>query len=125
MITIKQRGNFSKTIRFLNVIYKRDFKNIIEQYAKEGVEALSFATPVDTGATASSWGYDIDYGLNKITISWTNSNQNQGIPIAILIQYGHSTESGYYVQGTDFINPAIRPIFDKIADKVWKEVTSA
>ncbi len=88
-----------------------------------GVDALSAATPVDTGLTASSWGYEIHSSGATSSIVWTNSNVNDGIPIAILIQYGHGTRSGAYVQGRDFINPAMRSVFDNIANAVWKEVT--
>ena len=98
----------------------------LESYGREGVRALSSATPVDSGLTASSWDYNIQWNKNNVRLSWSNSNTtDRGTPIAILIQYGHGTKDGAYVQGRDFINPAIRPIFDKIADSVWQEVIGA
>ena len=101
-----------------------DFFRNLEKYAREGVTALASATPVDSGTTAASWGYEIQKRHGKVSIYWTNSNINNGVPIAVILQYGHGTNNGGYVQGRDYINPAIRPIFDKIADNAWKEVTS-
>lgn len=123
MITIKHKGNLSKTYNFLNRALKSDFFDRLESYAKEGVNALAAATPTDTGKTAASWGYEIERSKDSITITWTNSNVVNGVPIAIILQYGHGTHSGGYVQGRDYINPAIQPIFDKIANSAWKEVT--
>ena len=124
MIVVKQSGNFNNTERFLNGAKKLDVKRILESYAKEGVRALSSATPVDSGLTASSWDYKIDISKGSYSISWTNSNVVDGVPIAIILQYGHGTGTGGYVQGRDYINPALRPIFDKIADSVWREVSN-
>lgn len=101
-----------------------DFFRNLEKYAQEGVAALSSATPVDSGLTAASWDYEIVKKKGAISIYWTNSNINAGVPIAVILQYGHGTNNGGYVQGRDYINPAIRPIFDKIAENAWKEVTS-
>lgn len=101
-----------------------DFFRNLEKYAREGVTALASATPVDSGETAASWDYEIQKGNGKVSIYWTNSNINDGVPIAVILQYGHGTNGGGYVQGRDYINPAIRPIFDKIAENAWKEVTS-
>lgn len=95
----------------------------VDSYAREGVSALVSATPIDTGITSESWGYEIKRTRSGFSIIWTNSNVVDGVPIAILIQYGHGTRSGSFVEGRDFINPAIRPIFDKIAENLWKEVT--
>ena len=125
MIKIKQKGEFKKTIRFLNFIYKRDFRSTIEEWAQKGVEVLSLSTPKDSGKTASSWGYDIKYGLGKIRVEWYNTNTTEQVPIVILLQYGHATREGWYLQGTDFINPAMKPIFDGMSDAVWKEVVNA
>lgn len=97
----------------------------IEAYAQKGVEALAAATPVDTGKTAASWSYEIQSKNDILTITWKNSNEADGIPIVVLLYYGHGTPQGHYVKGRDFITPAIRPVFDEIADKVWKEVTDA
>ena len=124
MIAITQSGNFNNTERFLNGAKKLDIKRILESYAKEGVRALSSATPVDSGLTASSWDYQINISKGSYSISWTNSHVVDGVPIAIILQYGHGTGTGGYVQGRDYINPALRPIFDKIADSVWREVSN-
>lgn len=124
MFEIRQKGNFEKTEKFLERAKKNDFFSSLEKYGRAGVSALSAATPVDSGKTASSWDFEIHYSKGSVSISWTNSNINDGVPIAIILQYGHGTRNGGYVQGRDYINPAIRPIFDKIADSVWKEVTS-
>lgn len=124
MIVIKQSGDFKNLEKFLKKASKMDFFQNLERYAREGVSALASATPVDSGETAASWDYEIRTTKNQVSIYWKNSNVNNGIPIAVLIQYGHGTKNGGYVLGRDYINPAIRPIFDKIADSVWKEVTS-
>lgn len=124
MIKIKHKGNFSKTEKFLKKALTLDFYKGIEKYAKEGVRALESATPIDSGITSGSWGYEIKTSKDGISIYWNNTNINDGIPIAILIQYGHGTRNGGYVQGIDFINPALKPVFEKIANSVWKEVAS-
>lgn len=124
MITFKQRGNFNNTERFFKRAQKMDFFRNLEKYAQAGVSALASATPVDTGLTAASWDYEIKKEKNKVSIYWTNSNIQNGVPIAVILQYGHGTNNGGYVQGRDYINPAIQPIFDKIAESAWKEVTS-
>ncbi len=123
MVRIKTKGNFNKTHSFLDRMRSRDYLNVLNKYGQMGVDALSAATPIDTGLTASSWGYEIHSSGATSKIVWTNSNVNDGVPIAILIQYGHGTRGGTYVQGIDFINPAMRSVFDNIADAVWKEVT--
>lgn len=123
-IKFNHRGNFNNTERFFKRARKMDFFRNLEKYAREGVAALSSATPVDSGLTAASWDYEIVKKKGSISIYWTNSNINAGVPIAVILQYGHGTNNGGYVQGRDYINPAIRPIFDKIADNAWKEVTS-
>ena len=124
VIKFKHRGNFNNTERFFKRARKMDFFRNLEKYAQEGVAALSSATPVDSGLTAASWDYEIVKKKGSISIYWTNSNINTGVPIAVILQYGHGTNNGGYVQGRDYINPAIRPVFDKIADNAWKEVTS-
>lgn len=123
-IRFKQKGDFSKTQKFFERC-KNLFKlGILDKYGREGVNALSMATPVDSGKTASSWRYEISNTNGKLSLNWVNDEVTKdGTPIAILLQYGHGTRNGGYVQGRDFINPAIRPIFDKIADELWKEVT--
>lgn len=122
MIGFKQKGDFSKTERYLQKNKNINIRNIIEKYGEKGVAALSSATPVDTGKTSSSWYYDISQTNTGITISFNNSNINKGVPIAIILQYGHGTRNGGWVEGRDYINPAIQPIFDEIALKAWEEV---
>ena len=124
MIVIRQHGNFNNTERFLARARKLDVRTILDRYGKEGVDALASATPVRTGLTASSWGYEISVTKNGYSIAWTNSNVVDGVPIAIILQYGHGTGTGGYVQGIDYINPAIKPIFDEIEAGVWREVRS-
>lgn len=125
-VVITTTGSFSKTDRFLSRISKGDIYQSLTSYAERGVEALSSATPQRTGQTASSWNYEINRDGGNVTIWWTNTDVDEdGTPIAILLQFGHGTGTGGYVQGRDYINPAIQPIFDQIADEVWKEVTSA
>lgn len=118
-------GGFTKTERFLNRMKRREYLNVLDEFGREGVQALRNATPVDSGATAEAWDYEIKRIRGYTEIIWTNSNINDGVPIAVILQYGHGTGTGGYVQGRDYINPAIRPIFDKIAEKAWKVVTSA
>lgn len=118
------KGDLSATMNFLTGIKNRKFLNSLDKYGRKGVEALSLATPVDTGKTAASWSYEIHHYSGGCSIIWTNSNVNKGENIAILIQYGHGTRNGGYVQGRDYINPALRPVFDEIADSAWKEVTN-
>lgn len=121
-MAIKQTGDFKKVDKFLKRMNKADFRKYLQRYAEVGVSRLSSATPIDSGETAASWGYEIHKSGGTYKITWTNSHINKGVAIAILIQYGHGTGGGAYVQGRDFINPAIRPVFDKIAEEIWKEV---
>lgn len=123
MITFKQTGNFNNMERFLNRASKLDFQRILQKYATAGVNALASATPVDSGLTADSWGYAIKTSGSSCSILFTNSHVVDGVPIAIIIQYGHGTRNGGYVQGRDYINPAVQPLFDKIAEDAWREVT--
>ena len=125
MFSFSSQGSFSRTETFLKRMLKGDMFVALEAYAREGVAALASATPVDSGVTAASWNYEIQRTGSSYTIVWTNSHVIDGRPIVIMLQYGHGTGTGGYVQGRDFINPAIRPVFDRIADKVWKAVTSA
>lgn len=122
MIKIKTKGDLSKTYNFLKRAQARSFFSKLDTYGEEGVAALSAATPVDTGKTAASWSYEIKQSEMGVTITWKNSNVVNGVPIALILQYGHGTRHGGYVEGRDYINPAIRPIFDKILDSAWKEV---
>lgn len=123
MIRCVVKGDFKKTRKFLKRNSSMNFESLLKQYAEDGVEALKAATPVVTGKTADSWAYEIVQERNKISIFWTNSNKNDGVPIAVILEYGHGTGWGGYVQGRHYISPAIRPVFDNIADAVWKEVT--
>lgn len=125
MISIKQKGNFNKTEKFLKKSFGRDYIGVLEKYAQKGVAALSAATPVDSGVTATSWSYEIIQKGDAISICWSNSNVHNGVSIALILQYGHGTRNGGYVSGRDYINPALRPIFDKMADAAWKEVTNS
>lgn len=122
-VRFKSPGNFDKTNRFLKKLKEREFLKKLDEWGRMGVDALSSATPVDTGTTAASWSYEIHSSGNSTVIEWCNSNTNKGISIALLIQYGHGTASGGYVAGRDYINPAMKPVFDKIAEEAWKEVT--
>lgn len=124
-VNFEVSGGFTKTERFLNRMKRREYLNVLDEFGRDGVRALRNATPVDSGATAEAWDYEIKRTRNFTEIVWTNSNINDGVPIAVILQYGHGTGTGGYVQGRDYINPAIRPIFDKIAEKAWKVVTSA
>ena len=125
MIRFRQKGDFSKLTRFLerakNLVHLSD----LDRYGREGVAALASATPVDTGKTAASWYYDIKINKESASITFNNSNIQNGVPIAIILQYGHGTRNGGWVEGRDYINPVIHPIFDKIAEEAWKEVTKA
>ena len=123
MIRVSDKGNFSKTFRYLEKLKKRDYLKVLDKYGREGVAALASATPVETGLTANSWKYEITKTNGSATITFTNSNIQNGIPIAIILQYGHGTGTGGWVQGRDYINPAIQPVFDRIANEAWKEVT--
>lgn len=122
MISVKVGGSFKKTESFLKRNKRMKFSSL-DKYGKEGVQALAAATPVDTGLTAASWYYEIERNEGSTSIVWKNSNIVDGTPIAVILQYGHATRNGGYVQGTDYINTALRPIFEKIADSAWKEVT--
>jgi hypothetical protein len=126
MFSITTTGSFNKSDSFLKRLLHigPSIQSRLAEYAQQGVEALSAATPVRTGLTAESWGYEINHWGGTWRITWTNTHIHEGVAIAILLQYGHGTGNGGYIQGRDYINPAIRPIFDKIADDVWRVVTS-
>lgn len=123
MISFRQKGDFSKLNRFLERAKEAARLSILDKYGREGVAALSSATPVDSGETANSWFYEIEHKNGSASITFCNSHINQGVPIAIILQYGHGTGTGGWVEGRDYINPAIQPIFDRIVDAAWKEVT--
>ena len=123
MISFRQKGDFSKLNRYLERVKAAARLSILDKYGREGVAALASATPTETGKTASSWFYEISHDKGSATITFSNSNINKGVPIAIILQYGHGTGTGGWVEGRDYINPAIQPIFNKIANEAWKEVT--
>lgn len=123
MIKFRQQGDFSKLTRFLERAKEAVHIGDLDKYGREGVAALASATPVDTGLTANSWHYEIVQKKGSVSISFYNTNIQNGVPIAVILQYGHATRNGGWVQGRDYINPAIRPIFDKIANDAWREVT--
>lgn len=122
MIIFRQKGDFSKLSRFLERAKETVHMGDLDRYGREGVAALASATPVDSGLTAASWYYEISRSKEGVTISFKNSNINKGVPIAIILQYGHATRNGGWVEGRDYINPAIQPIFDRLANDAWKEV---
>lgn len=123
MVTFKQKGDFSKLTRYLEKAKEAARVGILDRYGREGVKALESATPVDSGLTASSWRYEIEHKNGRATLSFLNSNAQDGVPIAIILQYGHATGNGGWVEGRDYINPVAQPLFDKIANEAWKEVT--
>lgn len=123
MIRCRVKGDFKNTYRFLDRVRKLDFESLLEKYGQEGVEALAAATPKRTGKTAASWNYEIVKQNGRISVFWTNDNMNEGVPIAVILEYGHGTGWGSYVQGRHYISPAIQPVFDKIADEVRREVS--
>jgi hypothetical protein len=125
MITFTVTGDFKAMMSSLTKMSKLDVLSIMDSCGAEGVTALSEATPIESGLAASSWGYDVQTKRGVYTIYWTNIDVEHDFPVVIMLQYGYGTGSGGYVQGCDYINPAIKPIFDKIAEKVWKAVTSA
>ena len=123
MISFRQTGDWSKTTNFIKRLKQRKYLSSLDKYGQRGVDALSSATPVDTGKTANSWSYEIRKNDKKVSIVFKNSNIVNGVPIAIILQYGHGTRNGGWVEGRDYINPAIQPIFDKIVKEAWGEVT--
>lgn len=124
MISFRQKGDFSRLTNYFEKVKEAARLSILDKYGREGVAALASATPVESGKTADSWYYEVKRQNGSATISFYNSNVNEGVPIAIILQYGHGTGTGGWVEGRDYINPAIQPIFDKIVNNAWKEVTS-
>ena len=124
MISFSSRGSFKKTESFLRNAQRVDILSILNEAGREGVTVLALATPVDSGLTARSWRYEASAKNGKYTVTWLNSDVESGFPVAIMLQYGYGTGTGGYVQGRDYINPALKPIFDRISNKVWKAVTS-
>jgi hypothetical protein len=122
MIDIKQKGDFKNLLSFLKDNRHQPNLDLLRQYGEEGVNLLREATPKDSGKTAESWYYKIEQNNGSTSLSFYNSNENNGVIIAILLQYGHATGTGGYVEGIDYINPAVQPLFNELAEKVWKEV---
>jgi hypothetical protein len=125
MFHASSSGSFDNTMRFLHRIQGGKMFANLDRYGRMGVDALSSATPVETGLAANSWGYQINNRKEQVSISWFNTDVEGGVNIAVIIQYGHGTGTGGYVQGRDYINPAIRPVFDRILEDVWRQVTNA
>ena len=123
MISVRQKGEFAKLTQYLTKLKRGTNLEIFHKYGRLGVAALSSATPVDSGKTASSWFYEVERKQGRTSLNFYNSHVNKGIPIAIIIQYGHGTGTGGWVEGRDYINPALQPIFDGFADELWREVT--
>lgn len=124
-ISLESRGEFQRTEKFLSRMSKSDIFSTLGSAGTRGVRALASATPAESGATAAAWSYEVKKTGRSYSIIWSNSNVQQGVPIAIILQYGHATGTGGYVAGRNYINPAIKPVFDEIANDVWKAVTSA
>lgn len=122
IIKFESFGNFDRTTRFLEKMYQKKYLRNLDYWGELGVQALSSSTPIDSGLTADSWDFEIVEEHGRTTIHWTNSNINKNVNIAVILQYGHGTNHGGYVVGRDYINPALRPIFDKIAEDAWLEV---
>ena len=123
MISFRQKGDFSKLDHYFERVKEAAKIGVLDKYGQAGVSALSSATPVESGKTASSWYYEIKRQNGSVALEFYNSNVNNGVPIAVILQFGHGTGTGGWVQGRDYINPAIQPIFDKIANEAWREVT--
>lgn len=125
MVVIKHKGNFERSTKFLNNLFKFEVMHILRKYGEKGVQALAEATPKDTGRTAESWSYEIAGSKGNYSITWKNSNVNRGINIAVILDTGHGTGTGGYVAGKNYIDPTIQPIFEQIANDAWREVTDS
>lgn len=121
-VKLKVQGNFNRSYKYLDKLRNLKLDRILNKYGQMGVEVLSASTPIDTGNTAGSWSYEISITGSGFSVSWNNSHANKGVNIAIILQYGHGTGTGGYVQGRDYINPALQPVFDKMAEEAWSEV---
>lgn len=125
MITVKQTGDFAKIDKFLRKMKTRDARALLERYGQRGVDLLAEATPKDSGKTSESWSYEVEVSSGRYNIVWTNSNINKGVNIAMIIQYGHGTRQGGFIQGIDYINPATQKVFEEMAQELWGEVVNA
>lgn len=124
-VTFSQKGDFSKTNSMLQRMLENVDLSILDKYGRKGIQLLESATPIDTGVTAASWYYTIEHDKNQATLTFNNSNVVRGMSIALLIQYGHATRTGGWVEGLDYINPALQPLFEELANEAWKEVTKS
>lgn len=125
VIEMRQKGEFKKTMKWLQWLKKLQFYSSLDKYGRLGIEALANATPKDTGATAAAWRYNIEKTRSGVTIGWTNDEVDNGtFKVALMLQYGHGTKDGSWVKGIDYINPALRPVFEAMGDEIWEEVTS-
>lgn len=124
MIHLTSSGDYRKATRYLEKLKETVKIGILDKYGRKGVKELERATPRDTGLTASSWEYEIEHRKDGVSLRFYNTNIQNGCPIAIILQYGHGTRNGGYVEGRDYINPAIQPVFDELAEELWKEVRS-
>jgi len=124
MFHLTSHGDFKKTTKFLDFMQSGDVFDNLDKYGRQGVDALSSATPRDTGETANSWNYQIGHTKGTYSISWFNTHKEGGVNIAVIIQYGHGTGTGGWVEGRDYINPAVRPLFDRIVNDIWRQVTN-
>ena len=122
-VTVRSKGDFSKTEKYFKRVIKAIQNSNLDKYGRAGVAALASATPINSGLAANSWYYEIEQGKGYVRIIFLNSDIENGFPVAIMLQYGHGTGTGGWVEGRDYINPAIQPIFDKIVESAWKEVT--
>lgn len=122
-IVIQHKGSFKNTERFFNKMLRSEIMSVLDKYGNIGVSALQAATPINTGRTASSWSYEVEKTDSGYAITWKNENVNNGVNIALILQLGHGTGTGGYVQGIDYINPALKPVFDQLAEEAWQEVT--
>lgn len=125
MISVGMSGSFDQTRKYLQKMARGDFYRGLDKFAREGANALADATPIESGLSAGSWNYKIERSRANLTITWNNTDVENGFPVAVMLQYGYSTGTGGYVQGRDYINPAMRPIFDRIEEAVRKAVTSS
>lgn len=125
MFSVTSSGDFEKTTKFLNFMKSGDLWRNLDKYGRQGVDALSSATPFDTGRAAQSWGYQLGRQNGRYSISWFNTDVEGGVNVAVIVQYGHATGTGGWVEGRDYINPAIRPVFDRILDDIWGQVRRA
>ena len=123
IVNLQASGSFKHTSSFFDRVLHRDFYRNLSKYGQQGVDALKSVTPIDTGETAASWTYSVYFNKDTIKISWYNNNQSERVPVVVLLQYGHATRDGRFIRGLDFVNPAIRPIFEEMSESIWKEVT--